>query len=298
MPSLAILQAELAETQENLDTCIETIKLGLEDDETVAMKEQFEEEVASLKAQIAAKKSSTADVPPPPPPPPSGDNPPKYDMSKHPKFRTNSPDPSAANEGTEIAKTDFKVGDTVTAKYSADKQWYPATIVSKTGSSADPVYTVNFTGYNEKENKRKYEVRAAENKKRKAEAPIEVPGPPLPQSPVRNGNVISAAASIDPTLVQKKEPSKVSDGPTRMAPAPKKLKGNKQLEKSKSSWASFQASGPKKMGVGAKKMGKESQFRTPDLPNAKGKNVILRAFPNHRLTYHRSWLHRLRKTNV
>ncbi|SMY19716.1 unnamed protein product [Zymoseptoria tritici ST99CH_1A5] len=254
MPSLAALQAELAEAQENLDTCIETIKLGMEDEETVAMKDQFAEEVASLKTQIAAKKATAADVPPPPPPP-SGDN-----ALEH----------SAAHETTDTTRADFKVGDHVQAKYSADKQWYPATVVSKTGSSADPVYTVSFTGYNEKENKRKFEVRPAD-KKRKAEAPPDVPVPPKPSSPVRNGNVISAAASIDASLVQKKEPSKVSDGPTRMAPAPKKLKGNKQLEKSKSSWKDWQSAGPKKSAGAAalKKMGKESQFRTPDLPNAK-----------------------------
>jgi survival-of-motor-neuron-related-splicing factor 30 len=270
MPSLAALQAELAEAQENLDTCIETIKLGIADEDTEAMKSQFEEEVASLKSQIAAQRNAAADTPPPPPPP-AGDSAPKYDMSKHPKFRTASPDLSAATETADAPRTDFKVGDSVMAKYSADKQWYPATVVSKTGSSADPVYTVNFTGYNEKENKRKFEVRAAENKKRKAEAAPEIPGPPRPSSPVRNGNVISAAASIDTSLVpQKKEPSKVSDGPTRMAPAPKKLKGSKQLEKTKSSWNSWQANGPKKTGMGTKKLGKDSQFRTPDLPNAKG----------------------------
>jgi survival-of-motor-neuron-related-splicing factor 30 len=74
---------------------------------------------------------------------------------------------------------------------------------------------------------------------------------------------------VDTTLVQKKEPSKVSDGPTRLAPEPKKLKGNRVLEKGKSNWQDFQKVGPKKGAAGGSKLGKDSQFRTPDNPNAR-----------------------------
>lgn len=194
-------------------------------------------------------------------------------MSKHPKFRKDDADAQAPPPPPEEHK--FNVGDSVMAKYSADKQWYAASIISKTGSPVDPHYTVKFTGYGDTEGKRKYEIRPIESKKRKADgtpagAAAAVPPPPPSPRSVQNGTVISAAPSIDPNLVQKREPSKVSDGPTRMAPAPKKLKGNKSLEKSKSNWNDWQKTGPKKPVVGAgKKLGKDSQFRTPDLPNAK-----------------------------
>jgi survival-of-motor-neuron-related-splicing factor 30 len=44
------------------------------------------------------------------------------------------------------------------------------------------------------------------------------------------------------------------------------------LEKGKSNWQDFQKAGPKKTGFGQpKNLGKDSMFRTPDLPGAKGK---------------------------
>ena len=48
----------------------------------------------------------------------------------------------------------------------------------------------------------------------------------------QTSDVISAAADIDPTLASqaRKEPSKVSDGPTRPAKVPRKVKANKGLE--------------------------------------------------------------------
>ncbi|KAI7194244.1 hypothetical protein KC352_g21090 [Hortaea werneckii] len=160
------------------------------------------------------------------------------------------------------------------AKYSEDKQWYQATIVTRTGSQADPVYTVTFKGYGNTETKRKYEIRPVhvESKKRKADASPAVSAPQTPAPPVPTaggGHIISAAPAVDTSLVrEKREPSKVSDGPTRMAPEPKKLKGNKALEKGKASWNDWQKSGPKKPATGAVKK-KESMFKTPDNPNAR-----------------------------
>lgn len=277
MSSLSQLQQELAEAEDGLATCKQAIDMDMADSDTHDLKAMYEEQIPELKAQIAAQKSQKNSAPPPPPPP--SDLQPKFDMSKHPKFRqvaSETPPPPPSEE----ARVAYNVGDTVQAKYSADKQWYTATIMSKTGSSSDPVYTVKFMGYNDKEQKRKHEVRPLENKKRKADgAPAAsstaaaVPPPPASPKPVQTGTVISAAPSIDPNLVQKREPSKVSDGPTRMAPAPKKLKGNRTLEKAKSSWNDWQKSGPKKPAVGGStKMKKDSQFRTPDLPGAKGES--------------------------
>lgn len=82
-----------------------------------------------------------------------------------------------------------------------------------------------------------------------------------------NSNVISAAADIDPALASqaKKEPSKVSDGPTRPAKVPRKVKANKELEAGKSKWQDFAVKG--KFGKTAKK---DSMFRTPEGVNARG----------------------------
>ncbi len=148
--------------------------------------------------------------------------------------------------------------------------------MTKTGSSTDPVYKVTFKGYGNTETKRKHEIRAMpeNSKKRKADGSPAVnatTSQPLPASPkvAQNPSVISAAPSVDTTLMQKREPSKVSDGPTRLPPEPKKLKGNRVLEKGKSNWQDFQKAGPKKTAFGSSKVGKESQFRTPDNPNAR-----------------------------
>lgn len=301
MSHLAALQDELATAQEFVATCKEALELDPDDNDVKTDMISFQQQIPVLKAQIAALKLKSAS---------SGDAVgesvlTKYDMSKHPKYQTSTdtPLPPPAEEN----RASFNVGDLVQAKYSADKSWYPATIVSKTGSPSDPVYTVNFKGYDEKEQKRKHEIRPMENKKRKAEgdaggaagpkkatANRDVVGEKVVNTtPVQHGTVISGAPSIDASLVKKYEPSKVSDGPTRMAPAPKKLKGNKTLEKSKSSWNDWQKSGPK---GGATKLKKDSMFRTPDLPNAKGALSFLRTL-GHLLTFY-SRLHRLWKAHV
>lgn len=275
MSTLPQLQQELADRQDDLNACHEMLALDPSSADALEMIPDLEAEIASIKAKIATNEAGESAAPPPPPPtddaPPPP--PPKYDMSKHPKFRKQSPD--ALPMPSDEHQTIFNVKDVVQARWSQDKQWYQATITSKTGSATDPVYKVTFKGYNDSETKRKHEIRAIydNNKKRKADGlpavstPIQQPPPP--PKPVQNGSVISAAPSVDTTKVQKREPSKVSDGPTRLAPEPKKLKGNRVLEKGKSNWQDFSKNGPKKGGFGTSKMGKESQFRTPDLPNAR-----------------------------
>ena len=281
MSTLAQLEQELAARQDDLNTCNEMLALDPNSADALETIPILEADIEDIKAKIAATKAEQNVAPPPPPTEDAPPPPPKYDMSKHPKFRKPSPE-TAPPPPTEEAQTVFNVKDLVMAKWSEDKQWYQATIVSKTGSSTDPVYKVTFKGYGNTETKRKHEIRAIENKKRKADGSPAVSAPQqAPASPkaVQNGAVISAAPSVNTAVVPKKEPSKVSDGPTRLAPEPKKLKGNKTLEKGKSNWQDFQKAGPKKTGVNAttKKLGKDSQFRTPDLPNAKGEFLYLKA---------------------
>ncbi|KAI6914293.1 hypothetical protein D0869_08780 [Hortaea werneckii] len=248
------IHEELAECEGNIKTCDEMLALEPEDESAKETKSMMEDMVKDLKQQITAEKAKQSAVAPPPPPPSEDAPPPPPDEPQQP--------------------TIFNVKDTVMAKYSEDKQWYQATIVTRTGSQADPVYTVTFKGYGNTETKRKYEIRPVhvESKKRKADASpaVSVPQTPAPPMPATGGgHIISAAPAVDTSLVrEKREPSKVSDGPTRMAPEPKKLKGNKALEKGKASWNDWQKSGPKKPATGAVKK-KESMFKTPDNPNAR-----------------------------
>ncbi|KAF2772386.1 hypothetical protein EJ03DRAFT_307417 [Teratosphaeria nubilosa] len=273
MSTLEQLEKELAEYVENVETCNTMLEFEPDDADAKETKATMESLIAETKQKMAALKAKQTAAPPPPPP---GDDapppPPKYDMSKHPKFRKQSPE--APPPPPEDAPTIFNVKDMVMAKYSEDKQWYQATVVSRTGSSTDPVYTVTFKGYGNTETKRKHEIRPMHNdsKKRKADGPPATTLPPTPPSPqaASGGHVISAAPAVDHSLVQqKREPSKVSDGPTRLPPEPKKLKGNKALEKVKADWQAFNKSGPKKTGAAGFSKKKDSMFRTPDLPNAK-----------------------------
>jgi len=268
------LQEELAECEGNIKTCDEMLALEPEDESAKETKSMMEDMVKDLQQQINAEKAKQSSAAPPPPPPSEDAPSPKIDMSKHPKFRKLSPGAPPPPPDEPQQPTIFNVKDTVMAKYSEDKQWYQATIVTRTGSQADPVYTVTFKGYGNTETKRKYEIRPVhvESKKRKADASPAVSAPQTPAPPVPTaggGHIISAAPAVDTSLVrEKREPSKVSDGPTRMAPEPKKLKGNKALEKGKASWNDWQKSGPKKPATGAVKK-KESMFKTPDNPNAR-----------------------------
>ncbi|KAI7692286.1 hypothetical protein KC322_g10909, partial [Hortaea werneckii] len=265
---------ELAECEGNIKTCDEMLALEPEDESAKETKSMMEDMVKDLLQQINAEKAKQSSAAPPPPPPSEDAPSPKIDMSKHPKFRKLSPGAPPPPPDEPQQPTIFNVKDTVMAKYSEDKQWYQATIVTRTGSQADPVYTVTFKGYGNTETKRKYEIRPVhvESKKRKADASPAVSAPQTPAPPVPTaggGHIISAAPAVDTSLVrEKREPSKVSDGPTRMAPEPKKLKGNKALEKGKASWNDWQKSGPKKPATGAVKK-KESMFKTPDNPNAR-----------------------------
>lgn len=282
MSDLKTLERELAQRQDDLNTCNEMLAMEPDYADALESKPILEADIADIRAQIAALRSKQDAPPPPPPADDAPPPPPKYDMSKHPKFHNTASD--APPPPADDAPTVFNVKDVVQAKFSEDKHWYEATITSKTGSNADPVYKVVFKGYGNTETKRKFEVRPLENpKKRKAEGPPAASTPTAPASPKAavaapnaptHSAVISAAPAIDTTNKPvKREPSKVSDGPTRMPPEPKKLKGSKTLDKAKSSWQSWQASGPKKGAASAggamKKMNKESQFRTPDLPGAK-----------------------------
>lgn len=277
MSSLRVLEEQLAESRNDLLVCQETLAEDPDDAAVLELIQELEAQISQLEASIAQQKALAAAPPPPPagdnlpPPPPPPSQPRRYHDDASHNDTAPPPPPPPSNEHPHVT---FNVGDTVLARFSQDKQYYQAKVISKTGSSADPVYYVHFIGYPDKENKRSHEVRPIENKKRKAESTPAVTTPPVrvASAPVQNGAVISAAPSLEPPPPAKHVPSLVSDGPTRMAPEPKKLKPNKKLEKAANSWQNFRKTGPKNpvSGLSKKQLGRDSMFRTSDLPSAKG----------------------------
>lgn len=196
----------------------------------------------------------------------------KWSKENHPAFQAGYRKPATPLSPTEEphGPTSFSVNDNVLAKWvSGDKSFYPARITSITGSSSKPVYHVTFKSYSSTETLSAQDIKSisSESRKRKADG---TPGTPTTPTLPAKSNVISAAADINPDLASqaKKEPSKVSDGPTRPAKVPRKVKANKELEAGKSKWQDFSSKG--KLGKVAKK---ESMFRTPDGVNARGMPV-------------------------
>jgi survival-of-motor-neuron-related-splicing factor 30 len=261
--NLDALHEELASHNELLSSYDELLTLAPDDAEILSERSNALTEIAAINKRIAAAKSSAQNDAPPQP---------KWDPTKHPKYNKPSDDAPPPPPPADEAPAVFNVKELVLAKWSGDKQFYEATIITKTGSSADPVYTVSFKIDNSTETKRKHEVRVMPGKKRKADgAPTaSISTPPIASTPDHDFNsaVITAAPVVDKSAIQRKEPSMVSDGPTRMQPEKKKLKGGKVMESKKANWQSFQQSGPKKAAITASKH-KESMFRTPDAPNAK-----------------------------
>lgn len=258
--NLDALHEELAAHTELLAQYDELLTLAPDDEQTLSDRSSALAEIKAIKSRITSSSATHSDAPPPP----------KWDPTKHPKYNKASSEAPPPPPPADDAPAVFNVKDLVLAKWSGDKQFYEATIITKTGSSADPVYTVSFKIDNSTETKRKYEVRAMPGKKRKADAAPSVPTPPTVSTSDRdfNGTVITAAPVVDKSAMQKKEPSMVSDGPTRMQPEKKKLNGGKVMENKKANWQSFMQNGPKKTALTASKQ-KESMFRTPDAPNAK-----------------------------
>ncbi|KAJ8062897.1 hypothetical protein OCU04_008147 [Sclerotinia nivalis] len=260
MSELAGLENDIKEYKLQL----ETVQLGLQADpdnvELQTLKAELEEVISLTESTIAELKPAPAPVAQPI----KSSEPPikeKWSRENHPAFKKAAPPPA---EEPEVV-TSFSVNDMVLAKWhSGDKGFYPARITSITGSSTSPVYIVKFKNYDTTETLRAKDIKPIVNpNKRKADGTPVVASVPTPPS---TSNVISAAADIDPELAQqsKREPSKVSDGPTRPAKVPKKIKAKKELDDGKKKWQDFAAKG--KFGKAGKK---DSMFRTPDGVNGR-----------------------------
>jgi survival of motor neuron-related-splicing factor 30 len=281
---IASFEAEIREYKLQL----ETIQLGLQNDPDNA-------ELLSLKAEIdeaiTLLESAIAELRPAPKPTQAGPSSPKEKWSKenHPAYQAGyrrEPEPE------ETAPVSFAVNDTVSARWkSGDGGFYTARITSITGSKNDPVYIVKFPKYNTVETLKSRDIKplSVEARKRKADG-ISGSSTPVSTPQQANPSVISAAASVDPSLAQqvRKEPSKVSDGPVRPAKIPRKVKANKELEAGKGKWQDFVTK-----GKGGKMAKKDSMFRTGESFTARG--IYVPACFFMQLLIIPSWLHGLRQ---
>lgn len=279
---VAALEAEVKEYKLQL----ETVALSLQNDpdsaELQSLKQELEEVIALTESAISELKPAPALATEKP----VTSTKEKWSKENHPAYKAGYRPPEAEEEAP--TQTTFSVNDTVLARWkSGDGGFYNARITSKTGSSANPVYTVLFKNYGTTETCYAKDIRplSVEAKKRKADS---ISGSTTPVTIPSNTSVISAAPTVDPSLAQqaKREPSKVSDGPVRPAKIPRQVKAKNELEAGKAKWQDFAAKAKGKHGK------KDSMFRTGEGVTARGESpdpIMLRDL----LTLY-SWFHRFR----
>lgn len=278
---VAALEAEIKEY--NLQ--LETVALSLQNDpdstELQSLKTELEEVIALTESAISELKPAPA---PEPQKPVINE---KWSRENHPAYKAGYRPPETQAEPEKPTQQTFSVNDTVLARWKADGGFYNARITSITGSSANPVYIVQFKNYGTSDTLRSKDIRPLSSgaQKRKAD---NMSGSSTPISTPANPSIISAASTVDPQLAQKakKEPSLVSDGPVRPAKIPKKVKAKGELEAGKAKWQDFAAKAKGKHGGK-----KDSMFRTGEGVSARG---MLTTYTFETLTNIHSWLYRLR----
>jgi survival-of-motor-neuron-related-splicing factor 30 len=191
----------------------------------------------------------------------------KFSMENHPAF-TGVKASTAQTPAPEITPTTFKVNDMVMAKWiNGDRQFYKAKITMVTGSASAPKFRVKFPDYNDTdEGLSLADIKPLDvSKKRKAEELL-VSTPAQVNTSTNNVTTPTANTDLSLAVPARPEPSMVSDGPPKPAKVPRKIANKKVVDSHKANWKNFQAKGAKKHAPK-----KESMFRTPDLPNARGK---------------------------
>ena len=264
---IAALEEDLKQSKLQLEQVTAQLQNDPENSGLQSLKVELEGLIDLSESTIAELKPASAPATTQKPsPPPVAE---KWSRENHPAYQAGyrKPEPE---EGAPI-QTSFTVNETVLAKWrSGDGGFYTARITAVTGSKQNPVYTVKFQKYNTTENLSAKDVKplSIEARKRKADGVSGSSTPNITTQPPVNTGVISAAANVDPTLAQqaKKDPSKVSDGPTRPAKIPRKVKANKELEAGKSKWQDFAA----KSKTGKNSNKKDSMFRTGEGVHARG----------------------------
>ncbi|KAI4251052.1 MAG: hypothetical protein LQ352_005090, partial [Teloschistes flavicans] len=283
---VAALETELKEYKLQLETVQSGLQADPDNTDLQNIKNDLEEVITLTSTAIAELKPASAPAPLRKPSPPPVKE--KWSKENHPAYQAGYRKPITPASPLEEppAKTTFAVNDNVLAKWvTGDKAFYPARITSITGSSSKPVYIVTFKNYATTETLSAHDIKPTthnnnnnsnDSKKRKADGTPGTPSTPtMPSSTTTttntntnlNTNVISAAADINPALASqaKREPSKVSDGPTRPLKVPRKVKATRELEAGKSKWQEFSTKGSKTNKFAKK----DSMFRTPEGVNAR-----------------------------
>ncbi|KAH6647406.1 hypothetical protein BKA67DRAFT_594495 [Truncatella angustata] len=267
MADVAAIQEDIQQYREQL----EVVDAGLRDDpnnaELLALKSELDDALALLNETLAELKPAKAPPKLKAPSPPA--EAPKWSRENHPAFKK----AALPEEKEETGPVNYNVNDNVVAKWvSGDKGFYPARIMSITGSSAAPIYIVKFKSYDNTEQLRAKDIRPVAQKRKADGTPTgsstPVPAPSLSQPPppptvapaAPAPGVISSAASIDPELVAKnKEAAQKPDLDEK--PKAKKIRSTKELVAGKNKWQEFNS---KSKFAKAGKPKKDSMFRTPE----------------------------------
>ncbi|EPS28319.1 hypothetical protein PDE_03265 [Penicillium oxalicum 114-2] len=267
MSDVASLEAEVKEFKVQLETVQTSLQVEPDNAELQSLKTELEELINLTETAIAELK------PPAPTPVPATKPQSSSAPSRDSNTRLSQANASHAEEATaavSLPAVSFSVNDQVLARWvSGDNAFYPARITSITGSSSNPVYLVSFKSYGTVENLTAKDIRPIagnDTRKRKADGTSGSSASPSPAPPsTSHGNIISAAADIDPALASqaRQDPSKMGDGSGRPAKAARKVKANKELEEGKNKWQNFAAKTKGKIGK------KDSMFRTGDSVNAR-----------------------------
>ncbi|KAK5652800.1 hypothetical protein OQA88_9656 [Cercophora sp. LCS_1] len=267
----AQLEAERKEYESQLELVIVSLKDDPDNTELLALKAELDQMIQMIDESLAelnppkAAAPKAAAAPPPPATTAAPAEQPKWSRENHPAFKKGAAAaPVPAEEEKGEAAVAYQVNDTVMAKWvSGDKGFYPARIMSITGSATAPMYTVRFKSYDTVETLRAKDIRPnTAAQKRKADGTVVGSAGPAPASAVPgrpegvgNGIVLSGGPELYPQAKKEKE-DKLDD---KGRPKYKKIKANKELEAGKNKWQEFNAKG--KLGKGAKK---DSMFRTPE----------------------------------
>ena len=151
----------------------------------------------------------------------------------------------------------FNPGDTVLARWSEDHKFYNATVLTKSGSSANPVYYVKFKDYAEHASVSGKDIRptyreANAARKRKAEEAIGN----TPAEPAHSSAAVITAAPTYYNAEESTKKQKLDDKPKGTGSKAYKKMDSKGLEKQRSSWEDWQNN-----SKWAKKNKKDSMFR-------------------------------------
>lgn len=246
-------------TQTQLDIVAAQIRDDPGNAELKALQEELNSVIDLLNENIAELQPKQAPKPAAKEPSPPAE-PEKWSRESHPAFKKAAPPPPPPQDDKEEALVNYRVNDTVMAKWvTGDRGFYPAKITSVTGSSTAPIYTVKFKSYDTTETLRSRDIKPVSNK-RKADDPAPPPGPSTASAPAP-GVVSSAGATMYPDA--QKEAQK--DEEAAKAPKPKKIKAKKELEAGKASWQAFNSKSKSKSSK------KDSMFRTPEGIHGRGK---------------------------